>query len=702
MVKSRWIGSLVVFVIFWGAGTAAPQTPQAAGAPFVKSVSFYRDWRLTQPIDTAVAPGTTLYTKIVFSEPMKLKVATDNTARPILYCRIGSKRIRYRIAKHGTGGADFVSGDAKPLHGGTDDYICKYTIPEGATGQFTVMVGKLSTDRSGTPMKSFYTHAVRLKIRSSTATPAIGKSGGAPNGPQPADPPVAPQTFPELHAVNMPDPLLRAAVVAKINEFGIALRPIDRPKKPTDPIYAGEMRKIEELQAETAGITSLIGLEHATNLKALHLQNRFEVVWTEKKINDIVRSQYKVPEPKKLNRISDLTPLENLTRLTVLMLGFNAVSDLTPLKKLTRLKQLHLEENEITDITPLATLTNLESLNLWNHYYSPQWAGNNRITNLTPLENLTRLTVLLLGFNAVSDLTPLRKLTRLKRLNLEENEITDIAPLANLTNLETLNLRNHYYSTQDAGNNKITSLAPLRNLRKLMSLEVNHNPIGGRIGVVQNFPKLKYIGIGCCGVSDLRPLFKNPELRSVYLVHSPLTVNDVPDIRRLEARGVRVEDGITWIYKTGKDGSLTKVFKTNNVERCLSFSSRQVLRAAPALQPQVWTEPDGVSTLWHDLSQVPEETDLMQNYPNPFNPETWIPYQLAEAAAVTLTLYDIHGRVVRTLDIGHQPAGVYQTKGRAAYWDGRNAQGEPVASGLYFYTFTAGEFTATRELLIRK
>ena len=90
MVRSSLIGIVVVFVVFWGAGPAAPQTPQAAGAPFVKSVSFYRDWRLTQPINTAVAPGTTLYTKIVFSEPMKLKVAADNTARPVLYCQIGS------------------------------------------------------------------------------------------------------------------------------------------------------------------------------------------------------------------------------------------------------------------------------------------------------------------------------------------------------------------------------------------------------------------------------------------------------------------------------------------------------------------------------------------------------------------------------------------------------------------------------------
>ena len=108
------------------------------------------------------------------------------------------------------------------------------------------------------------------------------------------------------------------------------------------------------------------------------------------------------------------------------------------------------------------------------------------------------------------------------------------------------------------------------------------------------------------------------------------------------------------------------------------------------------------SSLVSSDAGVPATTHLLTNYPNPFNPETWIPYQLSKAAEVALTIYDIQGRVVRTLDLGHQRAGVYQNKGRAAYWDGRNAQGEPVASGLYFYTLKAGDFIATRKMLIRK
>ena len=99
---------------------------------------------------------------------------------------------------------------------------------------------------------------------------------------------------------------------------------------------------------------------------------------------------------------------------------------------------------------------------------------------------------------------------------------------------------------------------------------------------------------------------------------------------------------------------------------------------------------------------TPKETGLLPNYPNPFNPETWIPYQLAEPADVKISIYAVDGKLVRTLSLGHQPVGIYQGKNRAAYWDGKNEIGENVASGVYFYTLTAGEFTATRKMLIRK
>ena len=125
---------------------------------------------------------------------------------------------------------------------------------------------------------------------------------------------------------------------------------------------------------------------------------------------------------------------------------------------------------------------------------------------------------------------------------------------------------------------------------------------------------------------------------------------------------------------------------------------------------QVQVESDGslvfqeaIANLKRLLSSlIPEKTALLANYPNPFNPETWIPYQLAEPADVTLHVYAANGVLVRMLDLGHQPAGRYQDRSRAAYWDGKNEIGESVASGVYFYTLTAGDFTATGKMLVRK
>ena len=99
---------------------------------------------------------------------------------------------------------------------------------------------------------------------------------------------------------------------------------------------------------------------------------------------------------------------------------------------------------------------------------------------------------------------------------------------------------------------------------------------------------------------------------------------------------------------------------------------------------------------------TPTETALLHNYPNPFNPETWIPYQLKTPTAVRINIYNPHGILVRELSLGYQVAGRYTSRARAAYWDGRNTVGEPVASGLYFYTLTAGDFSSTRRMVILK
>lgn len=110
-------------------------------------------------------------------------------------------------------------------------------------------------------------------------------------------------------------------------------------------------------------------------------------------------------------------------------------------------------------------------------------------------------------------------------------------------------------------------------------------------------------------------------------------------------------------------------------------------------------EPNGKQfTKWGTI----KKTRIFQNYPNPFNPETWIPYQLSTPEDVRIEIYTWDGKLIRQIDIGHQPAGLYYHPDRAYYWDGKNNIGEQVASGIYFYTLTAGKFTATRKMLILK
>jgi len=100
--------------------------------------------------------------------------------------------------------------------------------------------------------------------------------------------------------------------------------------------------------------------------------------------------------------------------------------------------------------------------------------------------------------------------------------------------------------------------------------------------------------------------------------------------------------------------------------------------------------------------QFPKNTELFQNFPNPFNPETWIPYQLAESAEVNISIYNISGNLIRKLELGHKSIGFYIGKDKAAYWDGRNKFGEPVASGLYFYNFQAADYNKTGRMIILK
>jgi len=160
-------------------------------------------------------------------------------------------------------------------------------------------------------------------------------------------------------------------------------------------------------------------------------------------------------------------------------------------------------------------------------------------------------------------------------------------------------------------------------------------------------------------------------------------------------------DGINWTEQaTGLTDNLWGVTVKNNKvvvvgQNGVVLTSEEGVTTSPSAAPARITELERPQRLTID-------TELLANYPNPFNPETWIPYRLAEAANVTLTIYDIQGTIVRRIEVGHQQPAVYVSRDKAIYFDGRNNNGEQVSSGVYFYHLKAGDFSATKKMLILK
>ncbi len=340
------------------------------------------------------------------------------------------------------------------------------------------------------------------------------------------------------------------------------------------------------------------------------------------------------------NVISDISALEGLTNLTFLELSYNFISDISVLEHLTELTTLDLNNNAISDVSALEDLTKLTTLDL----------SNNTISDMSVLEDLTKLTTLDLGNNTISDISVLEHLTKLTMLRLSDTSISDISALADLTKLTWL----------DLNNNAISDISALADLTKLTMLRLSDTSISD-ISALADLTELTTLDLKNNAISDISALENLTSLASLTLLGNP--ISDYGPLRRLVAA----------IEAAG--GSLT-----------LDITIPEAA-AAPST---------------HLSPMLPDNTALLTNFPNPFNPETWIPYQLAKPAEVTLTIYDVRGRAVRTLRLGYQPAGLYRNRSKAAHWDGRNQLGEKVATGIYFYTLKAGDYIATRKLLIRK
>ena len=209
--------------------------------------------------------------------------------------------------------------------------------------------------------------------------------------------------------------------------------------------------------------------------------------------------------------------------------------------------------------------------------------------------------------------------------------------------------------------------------------------------------------------SPAAPIFSSSNLigNSPLLVVEGTLTGDVTD----DGIGIRVENlsgGVVSSSET-ENGRFTAILMGLNE----AYSVGDVIKITAEVPKGYMAEPifhritfeeieSGVVSVKLTLRRIPDQTMLLPNYPNPFNPETWIPFQLAQGTEVTIRIYDLKGRLVRKLNLGYKPAGIYADRQHAAYWDGRNELGERVASGIYIYRMKAGDKTFTRRMTIIK
>ena len=376
---------------------------------------------------------------------------------------------------------------------------------------------------------------------------------------------------------------------------------------------------------------------------------------------------------------------DDLTALTQLSLSDNDLSSLHKgvFEDLTALEKLWLDNNDLSSLPAgiFDDLTALKVLYLYDNDLSSLPAGI--------FDDLTALTELNLYNNDLSSLPEgiFEGLTALKRLYLDNNDLSSLPAgiFDDLTALEVLYLYDNDLSSLPAGIfDDLTALArlylygntvdPLSLTVSLKQIEAGQFKVTVPTGAPFNVSLTLRVTNGSIDEEATAPLTISRgrvESETLTVSRAPGTTDAVlVDIETLPP----IPGGHSG-YELVKsaDLPLTVIDALGN--------------AAPRRIP---------------VDAVPSETVLSANYPNPFNPETWIPYQLSNTSDVKITIYDMRGTVVRRLDLGHQRAGYYTRRSRAAYWDGRNNRGERVASGIYFYQFEAENVSLLRKMVILK
>ena len=496
-----------------------------------------------------------------------------------------------------------------------------------------------------------------------------------------------------------------------------------------------ELKKLTTLTAESSDIRDLTGLEAATNLTALDLSdNAITDITLLRDLTNLTTLDLSD------NAITDITALEDLTELTTLNLSDNAITDITVLAGLTKLTTLNLSDNPISSLNPLSALTSLTTLELSGNAINDLTVisgltglltldiSDNSISDITLLQNLTALTTLDLSGNTVSNLITLAGLTQLTSLYLNNNTVSDLTALGGLTNLTTLAL---------AGNS-ISTLNPITTLQQLTLLDLSDNNISdvSTLASLANLTTLRLMGNPILNTTPLYPLTQRMppvDIDIAVLQYTPWDVNEDGSVDaadsalvtaalgqsgegivdpRTDVNGDGTVDNADLLLVTGNFDNVPGAPAVADILRLLDPATLERLnREVLETELQILVlESDGslkyqraIELLQRLLAvERPDQTRLFANYPNPFNPETWIPYQLAVGSKVELVIYDVKGVVVRHLKLGHQPAGYYTQKNRAAYWDGRNMVGERVASGIYFYQLRADNVSLLRKMVILK
>ena len=396
----------------------------------------------------------------------------------------------------------------------------------------------------------------------------------------------------------------------------------------------------------------------------------------------------------------DVSPFKNLINLRYLSLDDNQISDATPLKNLTKLIHLDISDNPILDLTPLKDMKKMIDLDL----------DSNGILDISPLKHLTNLLILDLAHNKISDISALKPLTKLRKLELDDNTISDLTPLKDMTNLFLLEL----------DNNRISDVTSLKNLAKLTVLDLSHNHISDFSPITdlidnlieydfsnQTEPPFSFADVNRDNTVNLADLvaiasnFADPDLEALARMNIYPDVNGDGLVNLIDLLIAASEIDAAAAAPTLSKNQIEKYNLTAKDLAAWIRLAKQLNLTEPNLQQGI----DVLEQLLAILStqdRLPKNTTLLPNYPNPFNPETWIPYQLAKTSDVSISIHSADGKLVRSLELGQLPAGVYKHKSRAAYWDGRNELGESVASGVYFYTLTANDFKATGKMFIQK